>query len=170
MEWCVRKDETIEKEIVGGDGEKYYCPQSTSTTIIADSIEDAKRKAEELELNEGESIGTWLGGEDNLWSIISTADSKIKSVLHLFIDPATITQYTWKKGLIIKDDHGARVTSKLMIIDITTGIEIKRYVEIKNGRVIRKPRCVDILGEKTEKGFALRGITIKNRYADQELL
>jgi hypothetical protein len=170
MEWCVRKDETIEKQMVGEDGEKYYCPLSMLTTIAADTIEDAKHKAEELGLNEGESIGTWLGGEDNLWSTISTADSKIKSVLHLFIDPATITQYTWKKGLIIKDDHGARVTSKLMIIDITTGIEIKRYVEIKNGKVIRKPRCVEILGEKTEKGFALRGITLKNMYTGAELL
>jgi hypothetical protein len=90
--------------------------------------------------------------------------------LHLFIDPGIIIQYTWKKGLIIKDDHGARVTGKMMLIDVTTGIEVKRYVEIKKGKVIRKPKCVEILGEKNEKGFALRGITLKNIYTGQELL
>lgn len=171
MEWCMRKDETVEQEVIGRDGEKYYGILSKSTKIIADTMEDAKHKAEELGLNEGESIGTWLGGEDKLWSIISTSDPKIKrSVLHLFIDPAIIIQHTWKKGLIIKDDHGARVTIKMMLIDITTGIEIKRYVEIKNGKVVRKPKCVEILGEKCEKGFALRGITLKNMYTGPELL
>ena len=165
MEWCVRKDETVEQEFIGEDGEKYYGQRGMSTTITAGTIEDAKHKAEEWGLRGDESIGPWLGGEDKLWSIISTPDPKIKrSVLHLFIDPEIIIQYTWKKGLIVKDDHGARVTGKMMLIDVTTGIEIKRYVEIKNGKVIRKPRCVEILGEKCEKGFALRGITLKNIY------
>jgi hypothetical protein len=168
MEWCLRKDETIEQKVIGRDGEKYLSLLSKSTKIIADTIEDAKHKAEELGLSEGESIGIWLGGEDNLWSII-TSDSNIKSVLHLFIEPTIIIQHAWKKGLIIKDDYGKRVTSKLMLIDITSGSEIKRYVEIRNGKVIKKPRCIDILGEKTEKGFTLRGITLKNIYT-QELL
>lgn len=171
MEWCIVKDETVEQEIVGGDGEKCYGQRSMSTTIIADTVEDAKYKAEELGLSEGESAGTWLGGEDKLWSIVFTQDPKIKrSILNLFIDPEIIIQYTWKKGLIVKDDHGARVTGKMMLIDVTTGIEIKRYVEIKNGKVIKKPKCVEILGEKSEKGFALRGITLKNMYAGPELL
>lgn len=165
MEWCMRKDETVEQEDIGGWGERYLSPMSKSTTIIADTMEDAKHKAEELGLNEDESIGTWLGGEDNLWSIISTPDSKIKSVLHLFISPDIITQHTWKKGLIIKDNYGKKVTVTMTLIDVTTGNEIKRYVEIKNGKVVRKPRCVEILGEKTDKGFALRGITLKNIYS-----
>lgn len=170
MEWCLRKDETVEQKFIGGDNKKYFGLLSKSTTITADTVEDAKHKAEELGLSEGESIGAWLGAEDNLWSIISTPNTKIKSVLHLFISSAIITQQTWKKGLIIKDDYGKRVTSKLLLIDLTTGVETKRYVEIRNGKVIRKPRCIEILGEKTEKGFALRGITLKNMYTGPELL
>jgi hypothetical protein len=171
MEWCARKDETLGQETIGTDGNKCYVSRCTSTTINVGTIEDAKRKAEEWGLREGESIGTWLGGEDKLWSIISTSDTKIKrSVLHLFIDPTIIIQYTWKKGLIVKDDHGARVTTNMMLIDMTTGNEIKRYVQIKNGKVIKKPKRVEILGEKTEKGFALRGITLKNMYTGEELL
>lgn len=171
MEWRIKKEEIVEQEIIGEDGEKCYAPRDMSTMIITNTIEDAKDKAKVWGLRENESIGPWLGGEDKLWSIISTSDPKIKrSVLHLFIDPEIIIQYTWKKGLIVKDDHGARVTGKMMLIDVTTGIEIKRYVEIKNGKVIKKPRCVEILGEKCEKGFALRGITLKNMYTGQELM
>lgn len=171
MDWRVEKDETVEQETIGVHGDIYLSSRGIATCIAADTIEEAKRKAEEWGLDEGESINNWLGKQDSFWAIISTPNPKIKrSVLHLFINPETIIQHTWKKGLIIRDDSGKEMTNQMLLIDRTTGKEIEKYVEIKNGRVIRKSKGVEILGEKTPKGFALRGITLKNRRTGPELL
>lgn len=170
MDWCIEKNETVEQEIIGRDGEKCYGRRGISTSITVDTIEDAKQKAEEWGLNGDESIGTWSGKEDNLWATILTSNPKIKtSVLHLFINPEIIIQHSWKKGVIIRDDTGKEITNQMILGDMTTGKEIKRCIEIRNGIVIRKPRDVEILGEKTPKGFALRGITLKNKYTGPEL-
>ena len=171
MEWCVEKNEIVEQEIIGGDGKMHNSPRSVSTTITADNVKEAKHKAEKWGLNIGESLGNWSVKQDSFWATISTSNPKIKkSVLHLFIHPDIIIQSTWKKGLIIRNDNGEEVTNQMMLTDRTTGKEIKRYVEIENGKVIIKPEDVEILGEETSKGFVLRGITLKNRYTEPELL
>lgn len=171
MDWCVEKNEVVEQEIIGEDGKMYSAPRSISTNITSDTIEDAKYKAEKWGLDTGETLGVWSDREDSFWATISTPNPKIKrSVLHLFIHPEIIIQSTWKKGLIIRDDYGKEVTNQMMLTDRTTGKEIKRYVEIENGKVVRKPKDVEILGENTPNGFILRGITLKNRYTGPELL
>lgn len=170
MEWKVEKNEIVEQKVIGSD-EKCNAPRGVSTTISADTIDEAKRKAEEWGLDEGESLGDWSGKQDSFWATILTSNPKIKrSALHLLICPEIIIQHTWKKGLIIRDDFGKEVTTQMMLTDRTTGKEIKRYVEIKNGKIIKKPGDVDILGEETSKGFVLRGITLKNKYSGLELL
>lgn len=68
----------------------------------------------------------------------------------------------WKKGTIIIDDDRQKRTCELMLIDKTTGKEIKRYVEIKDGEVIEKPDDVDIIGHYTPVGFVLRGMKLKS--------
>jgi hypothetical protein len=47
MEWRVRKDETIEQKVIGGDKDTCYAPRSSSTTITANNMEEAKHKAED---------------------------------------------------------------------------------------------------------------------------
>lgn len=171
MDWCIEKNEIVEQETIGDNDKKYYGSRGMATSITAYTIEDAKQQAEIWGLNGGESIETWSGKEESLWATISSSDPKIKrSLLHLFISPEIIIQYTWKKGLIIRDDNGKEVTNQMMLIDISTGEEIKRHVKIKNGKVIKKSRHIEILGEKTYKGFILRGITLKNKFTGPELL
>ena len=182
MDWRVEKNECVERKIIGGDGERYNAPQSKSTNITAvcfsrtadytaDTVKDAKYKAEKWGLDTGESIGNWSYKQDSFWATISTPNPKIKkSVLHLFIRPEIVIPCIWKKGLIIRDDLGKEVTNQMKLTDRTTGKEIKRYVEIENGKVIRKPEDIDILGEETPKGFVLRGIALKDRHTNSEPL
>jgi len=65
----------------------------------------------------------------------------------------------WKQKMIIKDEQ----TCELELIDKTGNSEIKRKVIIKNGRVIEKPKDVDIIGENTPFGFEIAGLKLKRK-------
>lgn len=41
--------------------------------------------------------------------------------------------------------------------------KVKRKVKIQNGKVIEKPRDVDILGKETPDGFIIEGLQLKTK-------
>ena len=66
----------------------------------------------------------------------------------------------WKSYMSIKDQ-------KTCEIEITEKVgisgKVKRKVKIQNGKVVEKPRDVDILGTETTDGFIITGLQLKTK-------